>query len=76
MSKRLMTKKEAAAYCGVSPSTFANWVARGVVPPKIHGTKRFDQKALDQVLDRHSGLTSTNREPDPFQEWLDRHHAR
>src|SRR5215207_1565468 len=68
--KRLLGKKEAAAYCGLSERGFGNWVAKGLVPRALPGTARWDQKALDYALDRLSGLGSTQTEDDPFGTWL------
>ncbi len=73
--KRLLTKQEAANHCGLSKRGFANWVAKGLVPPAIPGTTRWDQKALDCALDRLSGLASAQSDDDPFEQWLVGHHA-
>jgi hypothetical protein len=57
MQSRGMTREEAAAYCGCeSLAAFSDWVRRGIIPGPIHGTKRWDRKAIDAALDRASGL--------------------
>ncbi len=61
MKARLLTRSEAAAYCGLSSAQFSNWVRSGIVSPAIPGTHRWDQAALDRDLDRHSGLTATSQ---------------
>ncbi|MGM4886440.1 helix-turn-helix transcriptional regulator [Tardiphaga sp. 11_C7_N12_6] len=53
---RLMNRGEAAAYCGISPSTFSNWVGKGTIPRPLQGTKRWDRLAIDQALDEKSGI--------------------
>ena len=55
-SPRLLTKKDAAAYVGVSVATFAKWVAAGLFPPSLSITKMWDRKAIDAQLDKMSGL--------------------
>lgn len=53
---RLLTKKAAAAYVGVSAPTFAKWVLAGIMPPAVSLTKMWDRKAIDIQLDKISGL--------------------
>lgn len=70
---RLMSKAEAARYCGLSISGFDNWQKAGTVPGPLPGTQRYDRKALDAALDRHSGLSATiapDAEDDPLEKWL------
>jgi predicted DNA-binding transcriptional regulator AlpA len=55
-SPRLLTKKAAAAYVGVSVPTFTKWVAAGLFPPSVSITKMWDRKAIDSQLDKISGL--------------------
>lgn len=71
LMKRGLTKKEAAEYCGCcSIAAFDRWQQKGIVPPAIPGTNRWDRKALDQALDRASGLvTESNQELTPYQSW-------
>ena len=68
---------EAAAYCGLTPSGFRSWVARGRLPPALPGTHRWDRRAIDAALDRISGLTKvsdTELEND-LDRWLREHGA-
>lgn len=55
---RLMTKTEAAAYCGFTASRFGQLVRAGTFPASISGTTRWDRHAIDAALDRLSGLKS------------------
>jgi hypothetical protein len=68
--KRLMTKKQAAEYCGLSHRDFGNWVSKGLIPRALSGTARWDRKALDYALDALSGLASAQERDDPFGEWM------
>ncbi len=56
MEKRLLTRREAAAYCSVSPTTFDRYVRQGKLPAKVTGMEVWDRKAIDQMLDLASGL--------------------
>ena len=67
ITPRLMTKAEAAAYCGFTPSRFQQLVKTRLFPPAIPGTTRWDRHAIDAALDRISGLKS-----DTAQSALDR----
>ena len=67
VTPRLMTKAEAAAYCGFTPSRFHQLVKTRLFPAAIPGTTRWDRHAIDAALDRISGLKS-----DTAQSALDR----
>nr|WP_225039650.1 hypothetical protein [Rhizobium sp. T1473] len=60
---RLIGRKEAAAYCGISPTCFSMWVASHKMPPAIPGTWKWDRKAIDAKLDEISGLAVTAEPP-------------
>jgi hypothetical protein len=53
---RLISKAEAATYCGLSLSSFSNWQKQGIVPGPVRGTHRWDRIALDNALDKMSGI--------------------
>jgi len=78
LPKRCLTKQEAAEYCGCNTlAAFDQWRAKGIVPPPIPGTTRWDRKALDAALDRASGLVTSSkgqdREISPFERWKAEH---
>jgi hypothetical protein len=56
IAPRLMTREQAAAYCGVAITTFTTWVQRGTVPGPVPGTHRWDRKAIDGALDALSRI--------------------
>ena len=66
---RLLSRQEAAAYCGVSLSTFHGWVKAGNLPAPLFGSKRWDKKAIDAALDRASGLEQGVANEDPYEKW-------
>ncbi|MEQ9247356.1 MAG: hypothetical protein RLO21_15335 [Nitratireductor sp.] len=67
---RLLSRQEAAAYCGVSLSTFHGWVKAGNLPAPLFGSKKWDKKAIDAALDRASGLERSVTETEtPYQKW-------
>jgi len=55
---RLLSRQQAAAYCGASPETFDDYRRRGIVPGPISGTNRWDRKLIDTWLDKASGIAS------------------
>ncbi|SDP47198.1 transcriptional regulator, AlpA family [Phyllobacterium sp. YR620] len=56
--KRLLTRQEAAAYCGLKPSAFSLWVANGTMPKPVAGSRRWDKRAIDGKLDAIAGIKS------------------
>lgn len=55
-SPRLLTRSQAAQYCGLSSAQFSNWIAARRLPPPIDGTHRWDRIAIDHALDKLSGV--------------------
>jgi predicted DNA-binding transcriptional regulator AlpA len=60
---RGLRRPDAAAYIGVSPSKFDDWVSDGVLPKPYRrgGIVLWDRVGLDAALDAFF-----NAEPDPF----------
>ncbi|KQS65968.1 hypothetical protein ASG32_30885 [Methylobacterium sp. Leaf361] len=72
MLPRGLSREQAAECCGCdSVSAFDDWVRKGIVPRAMRGTNRWDRKAIDRALDRHSGLLS-DAGPS-IDEWLAEH---
>lgn len=76
---RLMTKEGICTYLGgITPSTYDNWHAKGIVPGPVRGTNRYDVRAHDAALDRASGLAQPvpiGRKLSPLEEWEQDHAA-
>ncbi len=64
---RLLSRQQAAAYCGVSPETFDDYRRRGIVPGPISGTNRWDRKLIDLWLYKASGIDASTETP--LDEW-------
>ena len=56
LKPRLVSRAEAALYCGLKPSRFSDLVRNGTMPPAIPGTNKWDIRAIDQRLDKLSGI--------------------
>jgi hypothetical protein len=69
---RLMSGADAAAYLGVTPATFAKWVADGRAPKPLPGCRRWDRKAIDLALDSRSGIVapSATDPDDVLEKWI------
>ena len=65
MTTLALTRPQAAALCGLTPSGFDSWVQRGIVPPPIPGTRRWSRADLERAL----GGQSAEKSLDPFEEW-------
>ncbi len=72
-SPRLIGRKEAANYCGISPTCFSMWVANHKMPPAIPGTRKWDKRAIDARLDEISGLGSAAEPEDAYDKWMREH---
>lgn len=69
---RVLTKADAAAYCGVSEKGFDQWVRTGKLPRAMKGTRRWDKVAIDYAIDRLSGVSRDAPPPSPsgLQKWV------
>ena len=67
-AKRMLSRVEAAAYCGVSPSLLDKMQKDGLIPPplKVYARNLFDRHKLDAALDALSGNVAEPVEPN---EW-------
>lgn len=57
-TKRIVNQLEARKYLGVSRTLFLRMQERGLIPPPLPGTKRYDLKAIDHALDKISGFVA------------------
>lgn len=65
-----LTRPEAAALCGLTPSGFDGWVRRGILPPPIMGTRRWSRVQLERALTEQSWVPpEVEEEEDPFRKW-------
>ena len=67
---RLIGRREAAAYCGITPTCFSMWVAGHKMPPAIPGTRKWDKRAIDAKLDEISGLAVNDNSEDAYTKWM------
>lgn len=72
---RLMTRAEAATYCGLSLQSFSRWVRDGLLPKALAGTARWDARAVDLALDRLSGISPQPNDNNPFDLWMNKRNA-
>lgn len=68
-NQRLLTREQAAAYCGYTPDHFSKKVAAGELPAHVGGMMRWDKRAIDLAIDKKSGLDSTEAPEDAFDAW-------
>lgn len=70
MTPRMLTKAQAAEYCGCSTlGAFDVWRTKGIVPGAVPGTTRWDKKAIDAALDAASNLVTPSDHLTPYQRW-------
>lgn len=73
---RLLTRPQAAAYCGYSPGQFSRLVSNGTLPGHVGKLRRWDRIALDARLDELSGIDRAPAEEDAFDKWEREYNAR
>ena len=66
---RLVSKAEAARYCGVTSATYAKWVLAGILPPSLPVISKYDMRALNAALDKLSGIKTSEQPGDSFEIW-------
>lgn len=66
---RLLTREQAAAYCGYSRSGFSRLVSIGALPGPIPGLSRWDKRAIDARLDKISGLEHDDKQETAYEAW-------
>jgi len=69
LTPRVLSRAQAAAYCGVAPATFDKSVREGILPKPIPDTRRWDRVKLDLALDRRSGIASPSTASNQFDQW-------
>jgi predicted DNA-binding transcriptional regulator AlpA len=69
LQPRLISRADAATYCGLTLSGFDDWVRSGRLPKALAGTRRWDRKAIDAALDRLSGLAANDDGMSDYQRW-------
>jgi hypothetical protein len=72
---RLLTRGQAAAYCGVGTTTLTTWIEHGIIPGPVPSTHRWDRKAIDVALDILSRIDD-KIESNALDQWKAKHHAR
>ena len=66
---RILTKRQAAEYCGLSLSGYQAWVDQGLVPGPLPGTKRYDRLAMDRAIDELSGIGRSGGPDSEYDNW-------
>ena len=68
IAPRLLNRRQAASYCGLSIQGFSKWVKSGRLPRSIPGTARWDLEAINAALDAAGGI-GLIRQEDAFDKW-------
>lgn len=54
ISPRLLTRGQAAAYCGLEERDFFKAIKNGILPRRLEAADYWDKKEIDQFIDRAS----------------------
>lgn len=57
LTPRLLSREQAAAYCGISPNHFDAHVALYVAPIAFGGRRLWDIQLIDRWLDHKTGVS-------------------
>lgn len=68
---RMLSRADAAAYCGVSPTLFDKMSAKGLMPQAVRAGARilYDRHRLDAALDALSGASTAAPQPEDSNDW-------
>jgi len=70
-----MSREEAAAYVGLSTSSFDSQVVAGVFPPpfRLRAVRRrlWDVRAIDAAIDERGAISDMHERERAWQEWRD-----
>jgi hypothetical protein len=70
MTPRLLSREQAAAYCGVSRNHFNEHIATCIKCTPISGRKLWDIKLLNEYIDRLSGIAANTESEMSDDDWL------
>ena len=51
-----MRRRDIERAYGLKPAVFSRLVARGIMPPRVPGTRLWDSRAIEHALDKLAGL--------------------
>jgi hypothetical protein len=66
MARRLLSESECIEETGIPLATFRAWVEIGKLPRPIADLGLYDMKAIDQAIDKISGLGSATNALDAW----------
>lgn len=75
VTPRLVSRAEAAMYCGLKPSRFSDLVRNGKMPAAVPGTSKWDMKAINLHLDKLAGI-KTEQPKSALERWKEQENAR
>lgn len=67
----VLTRHEAAALVGLTPSGFDSWVRKGIVPGPLAGTRRWSRDAIRDAI--NGKAVEVDVEEDPYLKWKAEH---
>ena len=69
LKPRGLTREQAAAYAGISPTRFDAARKKGEYPPPTLPGGRYDKKLLKEAMDRLSGIYEERGAQSPLDAW-------
>jgi predicted DNA-binding transcriptional regulator AlpA len=61
------TRAEIAAFCGLSAATVSIWVAKGILPRPLPGTRRWSTQAVIEAVAQRRAAQQPGLSP--YEEW-------
>jgi hypothetical protein len=53
---RCVRRRDIERAYGLKPAVFSRLVAKGILPPRVPGTRMWDRRAIEHALDKLAGL--------------------
>jgi len=64
------TRADIAAFCGLSVATVSIWVAKGILPKPLPGTRRWSTQAVIDALGQRRAAEESHLSP--YEQWARR----
>jgi hypothetical protein len=59
---RCVRRRDIERAYGLKPAAFSRLVAKGIMPPRVPGTRMWDRRAIEHALDKLAGLNHSARD--------------
>jgi hypothetical protein len=70
---RCVRRRDIERAYGLKPAVFSRLVAKGIMPPRVPGTRMWDSRAIEHALDKIAGLNHSVGTESEADRWFREH---